>query len=383
MQGCRLELQASENDFASDPGANLYTFDYSKSISAIMFVAVLTGLQSVITVPVQAGTTCRLHLRTADANGAGHRTRAAEAERCLARAGRTALARNRAPFRDAHAEAGETAARAEVGDAAAHDGLGETLTDVEATARAEVVEANLPVATRCVAAPGRPIRRGPWELGIDRTTGRRCWGLAGAIKPHARMSSSTRASFKPKSWRVPKSSALPQRVAAASAGPATAPASTEAHRPSQPSEVRTGSVARLSEVQQVHLGQSPGAPVAGAISEPAEANGGELPLFDSRFAGASDWSLAATSPAPATTDIDPATPPSANMLDDVVAFMLLHGRPDIFLIVFLSMLALISTFYALVIGSLKLVRSRSRGERARAIRVMPQRYLGARQDGMS
>jgi hypothetical protein len=357
----------------------LYTFDYSKSISAIIFAAVLAGLQSVLmAVPVQAETTCRLHLRTAGAHGDGLRTRAGNAQKCSLRAGRTALAQRRAAFQDAHAEAGETAARSEVGDATAHDGLSETLTDVEATARAEVGEANLPVATRCVAAPGRPIRRGPWELGIDRTTGRRCWGLAGAIKPHARMSSSARASFKPKSWRVPKSSALPQRVAAASAGPATAPASAEAHRPSQPSEVRTGSVAKLSEIQQVHLGQSPVAPVAGAIDKPAEVDGGELPLFDSRFAGASDWSLSATSAALAATNIDPATPSSASMVDDVVALMPLHGRAAIFLIVFLSMLALISTFYVLVIGSLKLVRSRSR-----AIRVTPQRYLGATKDRTS
>lgn len=359
----------------------MYTFDYSKSIFAIVFAAVLAGLQSVLmAVPVQAETTCRLHLRTAGAHGDGLRTRAGNAQKCSLRAGRTALAQRRAAFQDAHAEAGETAARSEVGDAAAHDGLGESLTDVEATARAEVGEANLPIATRCVAAPGRPIRRGPWELGIDRTTGRRCWGLAGAIKPHARLSSPTWASFKPKSWRVPKSSALPQRVAAATAGPATAPASAEAHRPSQPSEVRTGSVARLSEIQQVHLGQSPVAPAAEAIDKPAEVNGGELPLFDSRFAVASDWSLSA---ARAATNIDPATPSSANMVDDVVALMPLHGRAAIFLIVFLSMLALISTFYVLVIGSLKLVRSRSGGERTRAIRVTPQRYLGATKDRTS
>jgi len=357
----------------------LYTFDYSKSISAIIFAAVLAGLQSVLTaLPVQAEATCRLHLRTAGAPGDGLRTRAANAEKCSLRAGRTALARKRAAFQDAHAEAGETAARSELGDAAAHDGLGETLTDVEATARAEVGEANLPVASRCVAAPGRPIRSGPWELGIDRTTGRRCWGLAGAIKPHARISSSTRASFKPKSWRVQKSSALSQRVAAASAGPATAPASAEAHRPSQPSEVRTGSVVKLSEIQQVHLGQSPVAPVAGATGKPAEVNGGELPLFDSRFTGASDWSLSGKSAATAATDIDPATPSSGNMLDDGVALMLLHGRPAIFLIVFLSMHALISTFYVLVIGSLKLVRSRSR-----AVHVTPQRYPSTRQDRIS
>ena len=152
------------------------------------------------------------------------------------------------------------------------------------------------------------------------------------------------------------------------ASPLPAPALPPRHRASQPSEVRTGSVVKLSEIQQVHLGQSPVAPVAGATGKPAEVNGGELPLLDSRFAGASDWSLSGKSAAPAATDIDPVTPPSGNVLEDVVAFMPLHGRPAIFLIVFLSMLALISTFYVLVIGSLKLVRSRSR-----AIRVTPRR----------
>src|SRR5689334_7132577 len=45
------------------PGANLYTFQYSKFISAIAFAAALAGLQNVITAPVQARTTCRIHLR--------------------------------------------------------------------------------------------------------------------------------------------------------------------------------------------------------------------------------------------------------------------------------------------------------------------------------
>jgi hypothetical protein len=343
-----------------------------------MFAAALTGLQAVVT-PVRAGTTCRIHLRGADPFDDGLRTRVANAERCAIRAGRTALARKRALFQDAHAETAETAARSEVGDAAAHGGLGDTIvpTDAEATARAEVSEVNLPIAARCVAAPGRPIRRGPWELGVDRTTGRRCWGLVGALKPQARMSSPSKASFRPKSPRLPKSSALSPRVTAASAGPIDARAAVETHRPTRASEIPTGDVGKPAKTLPVNLGQSPVA-AAGAISKPSELDQAELPPFELRFAQAAEPGLSGTSAALVAIDTDPARISSGNLLEAVVALLPFQGRPAVFLIVFSSMLALISTFYVLVIGSLKLVRSRSHGERARAIGVTPQRHLATR-----
>ena len=354
----------------------MYTFHCSKFISAIIFATVLAGLQSVITaVPLQAKTTC-LHLRAA--YGDGPRTRVANAKRCPVKAGGAALARNRAAFQDAHAEAGETAVRSEVGDATAHGGLGETLTnaDVEATARAEAGETNLPIATRCVAAPGRPIRRGPWELGVDRTTGRRCWGLVGAIKPHARISAHIRILARARSSRLPNSSALSPRTTAANAGPIDARAAVETHRPRRPSEVLTSSIAKPSETLPVNLGQSPVA-AAGAIGKPAEIDQGELPPFDLRFAQAANPGLTGTSAALVAIDADPARTFAGNMLDDVVALMPFHGRAAMFVTVFLSVLALISTLYALVIGALKLVRSRRRGDRTPAVRVTPSRYLTA------
>ena len=52
--------------------------------------------------------------------------------------------------------------------------------------------------------------------------------------------------------------------------------------------------------------------------------------------------------------------------------MPLHGRPAIFLVVFSSVLATILALYALVVGPLKLLRSRNL---VSEVRVTPQRYL--------
>ena len=114
------------------------SFHYPKVISAIMSAAVLVGLAGVMTtMPAWAETTCHR-----DPQNEG----ASAAEKCVA------PARDKTALRAAHAQI------------------------------TEPPEKQRTAAAHCVAARGLPTQRGPWQFGIDRATGHRCWRLVGAIK---------------------------------------------------------------------------------------------------------------------------------------------------------------------------------------------------------
>jgi len=343
----------------------LYSFQYSKVISTIMFGALLAGLQSVIlAVPAEAKS-CQLHARTAGAHSHWRLTEDAGAKRCAVRAGRKAPARNQAALEEAHAELGEIAAQPGVGETAAPAEVSEAATHAQVR---QALDEQQPGAPHCVAAAGQPFRRGAWELGIDRASGHRCWRLVATIKPHARIAS------RAKSFHVRKPAAPSPRLAAMTAGPVAAPAAAEGYRPSQPPEVLTGSLAKPSETQPVNLGQSP-VSTADAISRPSEVDRVELPRFDPRADPTADPGSIGTSAALVASRADDAKMSAGSMLEHAAAFMPVRGRPAIFLIVFFSVLATISALYALVTGSLKLLRSHRRLQSASAIGVMAPRYL--------
>lgn len=317
LQEPRKQLRAS--------GANLHSFHYSKVISAIMSAAVLVGLQTVMTaMPAWAETTCH-----AEPQNEGTVT----AEKCAA------PARHKAAFRAAHAEVGEAP------------------------------EKRRPAAAHCVAARGLPSQQGPWQLGTDQATGHRCWRLVGAIKPHARIVPGAKSS------PVPKSSAVPPVRTAASASPVAAPAAVQASGPSQPIEVLTSSIAKPSETLHINLGQSPISTEAGVISTPDQVDRDELQPFDQRFAWTAGPSLIEKIAAVAATYTDAAELSAGNILEQASALIMVHGRPAIFLIAFLSVLTTILALYALVVGSLKVLRSSSLRGDPSAIRVTPQYYL--------
>jgi len=344
----------------------LYSFQYSKVIATILSAAVLAGLQSIMVAgPVQAETTCQLHSRAAATHSHWRRTGAATADRCAVRARRTKLVRNQAAPEEAHAELGATAAHPDIGQTPAPVEVGEAAAQAQVS---EALEEQRPNAPHCVVAPGRPFRRGAWELGIDRATGSRCWRLVGVIKPHARIAS------RAKSSHVPKSAAPSPRLTTATAGPIATPTGVDAHRQGQPSEVLTGSVTNPSKSQAVNLGQSP-ATAADAISKPSEVDRGELPLFDQRFARTADRGSVGPSAALVAIDTDSAKFAPGNMLEGIGPLIPVRGRAALFLIVFLSVLATITTLYALIIGSVRLLRPRARRDGAAVIRVTPPHYL--------
>jgi hypothetical protein len=300
-------------------------FHYSRVISAIMSAAVLVGLQSLMTaIPAWAETTCHL-----EPQKEGKFT----AEKCAA------LARDKAAFRAAHAEVGEAP------------------------------EKQRPAAAHCVAARGLPSHRGAWQLGIDRATGHRCWRLVGAIKPPARIVPGAKSS------PVPKSSAVSPVSTAASASPVAAAAPVQAYGPSQPTEVLTSSIAKPSEIPHINLAQPPISIEAGVISTPDQVDRDELQPFDLRFAWTAGRSLIGNIAAVVATYADPAKLSAGNTLEHASALISVHGRPAIFLMVFLLVLAIILAVYALVVGSLKFLRSGSLRGDASAIRVTPQYYL--------
>jgi hypothetical protein len=303
----------------------LHSVHYSKVISAIMSAAVLVGLQSVMTaMPARAETTCHLEPQNAGAFNA---------EKCAA------LARDKAAFRAAHAEVGEAP------------------------------EKQRPAAAHCAAARGLPSHRGVWQLGIDRATGHRCWRLVDPIKPPARIVPGAKSS------PVRKSSAVSPVRTTASASPVTAAAAVQAYGPSQPTEVLTSSIAKPSETPHVNLGPSPISTEAGVISTPDQVDRDELQPFDQRFAWTAGQSLIEKIAALAATYTDAAELSAVNILEHASALMSAHGRPAIFLMVFLLVLATILTLYAMVVGSLRFLRSSSLRGNASAIRVTPQYYL--------
>jgi len=298
-------------------------------MSAIMSAAVLIGLQSVMTtIPAWAETACH-----AEPQNEGSLT-----EKCAA------PAPDKAAFRAAHAQAGEAP------------------------------EKPKPVVAHCVAARGLPPQRGPWQFGIDRATGHRCWRLVGAIKPQARIVPGAKSSPVPKSSPAPKPTAVPPVPAAASTRRAAAAAAVQAYGPSQPTEVPTSSITKPSESLHINLDKSPTSAEAGAISTPDQVDRDERQPFDERFAGTAGQSLIGTIAAMVATFGDAAELSAGNLLEQASALISDHGRPAIFLMVFLSVLATILALYVLV-GSLKLLRSRSLRGNPSAIRVTPQYYL--------
>src|SRR6185369_1914242 len=118
-----------------------------------MSAAVLVGLQSVMTaIPASAETTCHV-----EPQNEGTST----ADKCAAPAA------DKTAFRTARAQVGEA-------------------------------EKQRPAVTHCVAARGLPFQRGPWQLGIDRATGHRCWRLVGAPKQQPRLVPGTKSAAVPK-----------------------------------------------------------------------------------------------------------------------------------------------------------------------------------------
>jgi hypothetical protein len=301
----------------------LHSFHYSKVISAIMSAAVLVGLQSVMTaMPAWAETAC--HVETQNEG-------AATAEKCAA------PARDKVALRAAHAEVGEAP------------------------------EKQRPAVARCVAARGLPSQRGPWQLGIDRATGHRCWRLVGAIKPPARVVPGAKSS------PVPKSSAVSPVFSTVRASPVAAAAAAQAYGPSRPTGVPTSSIAKPSE--NLHINQAPISTEAGVTSTPDQVDRDELAPFDLRFAWTAGQSLIGNIAAVVATYADAAELPVGDILEHASALTSLHGRPAIFLMVFSAVLATILALYALVVGSLRLLRSRSLWRNASAVRVTPQLYL--------
>jgi len=353
----------------------LYSFQYSKVISTVVSAALLVGLQIMMMAdPAAAETRCHRASRAAGAAHHWRQARADDGQGCAARARKNALARDQASFQQAYAEVGATAAPAEANEAAARAQASEAAAHAQAQAQvSEALDEQRPNAPRCVAAPGEPFRRGPWELGIDRATGHRCWRLVGTIKPHVRIAS------RAKPPHAPKPAAPSPRLGAASAGSIAMPAAADAHRPVQPSELPTGTVAKPSKPQPVNLGQSL-ASAADTISKPNEVDRGELPLFDQRFARTADPGSFGTSAALVATAADDARMSGGSMLEQAAAVLSVLGRPAVFLIIFFSMLAAISACYVLVIGCLKLLRPRRRRQSAPAIGMAPRRYLGAMED---
>jgi hypothetical protein len=303
----------------------LLSFHYSKVISAIMSAAVLVGLQGVMTAtPARAETTCHPEPQNEGAS---------TAERC------GAPTRDKAAFRAAHAQLGEAP------------------------------EKQRPAAARCVAARGLPSHPGPWQFGIDRATGHRCWRLVGAIKPPARIVPAAKSS------PLPKSSAVPPVSTAASASRIAAAAAVQAYGPSQPTEVLTGSIAKPSEAAHIRLDKSSIPADAGLTSTPDQVDRDELQPSDPRFAWTAGRSMIGSIAAVVATYADPAKLSADNILEQASALISAHGRPAIFLMVFFSVLATILALYGLVIGSLKVVRSSSLRGNPSAIRVTPQYYL--------
>ena len=299
-------------------------------MSAIMSAAVLVGLQGVMTaIPAWAETACHV-----EAQNEGM----AAAEKCAA------TAPDKAAFRAAHAQAGEAP------------------------------EKPRPVVAHCVAARGLPPQRGPWQFGIDRATGHRCWRLVGAIKPQARIVPGAKSSPVPKSAPVPKPSAVSPVPAAASTRRVAPTAAVQAYGPSQPTEVPTSSIAKPSESLHVNLDKSPIAAEAGAISTPDQVERDELQPFDQRFAGTAGPGLIGTVAAMVATYTDALELSAGNLVEHASALISDHGRPAIFLIAFLSVLATILALYGMV-GSLRFLRSRSLRGNPSAIRVTRQYYL--------
>jgi hypothetical protein len=329
-------------------------------ISAIV-AAALTGLQSlVMATPAQAEISCRLE----DAGASSH-WRASGAERCRPRAGRKVLARQRAALRAAHAELGETAPRVQTDELA-------TTPEAQAAAHAEAGDAAAtprPAALHCVAVHGARVRRGGWELGIDRATGHRCWRLAGTSEPDADISP------RPGRPRVQKRSVPPRHLTAANASAVTTPAAVEAKRPGQPPEVPTGTTAKPVEVQKINLGQSPVSAAPAPTGKPSDVDKNELPPFDLRFAWTADRSLAWKGAAPVSADTEPAKMPSANMLEAAATSMPTDNRLAVFLIVFSAVLVTVLTLYGLAAGLFKLLRATRHRYGAPAIRITPPLYL--------
>ena len=289
-----------------------------------MSAAVLVGLQSVTPTPVRAETTCHVEPQ---------KEGALPAERCAA------PARDKAALRAAHAEVGETP------------------------------EKQRQAVARCVAVRSLPSRPGPWQLGIDRATGHRCWRLAGAIKPPARIVPGAKSSPAPK-----LAVASPVR-AAASTSPVVAAAAVQAYGPSRPTEVLTSSIAKPSETPHINLDKSQISAEASLISTPDQVDREQLQPSDLRLVWTDGQSLIGTIAAVATSYTDAAALSAGDILERASASISVHGRPAIFLMVFLSVLATILAGYGLVVGSLRFLRSSSLRGDASAIRVTPQYYL--------
>ena len=313
-------------------GANLNPFHYSKLISAIVSAVMLVGVPAVMTA-TQARAESICHPVAGAASSHWRQTRAAKRENCSVRAGRKASAGGWAAFQ---------AARAEVGDASE--------------------EPRQPAATHCVAAQDLPPHRGVWQLGIDRATGHKCWRLTGAIKPSALKASGVKSSGA-KSSPARSASAWSPRLTAVSVSPVTAPAAIETRHPSAPSEVPTGSVAKPSETLEINPGQAPVSAAAGVTGKPGEVNQDGLPAFDLRDAWISDRSLIEKATALIATVTDPLKISRGTMREDADAATPVRGRAATFLIAFITVLATILALDALVVGLLKLLRSRRRGER--------------------
>lgn len=299
-------------------------FHYSRIIPAILSAAVLVGLQSVMTaIPARAETPCHRKLQEGTLT----------ADRCAA------LARDKAAFRKAHAEVGEAP-------------------DMPRRA-----------VTQCVAARGLPSHRGPWQLGIDRATGHRCWRLVGAIEAHARIVPGAKSS------PVPKSSAVSPGSTPAHASRVAAAATVQAYGPRQPTEVLTGSIAKPSEAPHSNLDKSSISADAGAIGTPDQVDRDELQTFDLRFAWPAGQSLIEKTAAAVATYADAAKLSAGSILEQASALISAHGLPAVFVMVFLSVLATILALHGLVVGSLEFLRSRSLRGNAFAIRVPPRCYL--------
>ena len=238
-------------------------------------------------------------------------------------------------------------------------------------ARAQAGEApgKPPAATHCVPARGLPFQRGAWQLGIDRATGHRCWRLVGAPKQQPRLVPGT------KSAAVPKPPPAPAVRSAASASPVAAAAAIEAYGPHRPTEVPTGSITRLPEPPHVNLDRSPIAAEASPIGTPDQLRRDEPQPPDSNSAWTAGQSFIETIATVAATYADAAERSADDVLERASALIAVHGRPAIFLMVFLSVLAIILALYALVVGALKLLRASGLRAGASAIRVTPQYYL--------
>lgn len=334
MRSCRLDTpgawnKSPDNDL-SRPGAHLHSFHYRKVISAIMSAAVLAGLQGVMTtMPASAETSCHLEKQNEGAS----------TEKCQAQAS------DKAALRAAHAQVGEAP------------------------------EKQRPAAAHCVAARGLPSRPGAWQLGIDRATGHKCWRLVGVVKPPARLVAGANPPPVPKPSPVSKPSAVSPASTPPRPNPVAAAAAVQAYGQSQPAEVLTGSIAKSSAPLHIDLGRSPIPPEAGGTGTTDQVERDELQPFDRRFAWTTGQSLIETIAAVVAGYSEAAELSAGNILDHASALISAHGRPAIFLMVFLSVLATIVALYALIVGSFRFLRSPGFRGNASAIRVTPQRYL--------